>query len=536
MSIHHLAASKFPKITSSPMLLPKLKRTNSLSELSIGQLKMALHAANVSWSDCVEKDDLVRKLRHTQVECVEPANKTFASRIECSPELEHVPVCVKHGGKTVDISAPISWKVSDLKQHLFSRRHTKLVPLAQKLIVRGRVLGNDQSMAVLASKKCMLLRDHSHKQSEVSITFTLPSNRPAISTYSDPHTTVNQLKQLLQRCHNFPDSECYSICKDGFALRDEQSIKSFCSDDSALLEDGTVNIGLQIIPTMLLKLRLQTEVAQKQPELLKEKDVGSTTTGATSATLQGLVPSKMSTGLKDTNNNQRAAQQLQIHTKMEVIQPPHTVLETVSKEKSAQFALSLIEQDMKLGAPWTKILQQALQGAVLFGSRYTQRNIPTIKLPVNLVHKCIIKVKENEKSRLKQQKEQDTKRSTAGLRTKSRGISFTRGFLSESSKDRKRRRKQREEKAQKATTNAILSARSTAAAAAEAATTFASKAEKLSEKRKRKRRKFKSLMADLIAPTVCKDRDQEQHKQRQDEKKRLILANPKIESRKLEKI
>jgi len=311
MSIHQVAASKLPKFSTtvaSAVLSPQSKRDVSISELSIGQLKMALEAANVSWSDCIEKGDLVRKLRNMQQQpkvvrnivtknCQTHTVKLASKApIATLPEVEkQVPIKVNCNSKAVEISVPVSWTVLTVKQFLFKQKHTKLIPAAQKIIVRGKILDNDQAVEPMASNTFMLLRDHNFEPSEVSINFILPSNRPSINTYSSPKTTINQLKQLLQKCHNFPEPQCYSICKNGVELSDEQSIKSFCSDDGALSEDGRVTIDLQVVPTMLLKLSFRTEISANQP-------VDSAAVPTAQQPSHGsLVPSKMSTGLVDAS-------------------------------------------------------------------------------------------------------------------------------------------------------------------------------------------------------------------------------------------
>jgi len=246
---------------------------------------------------------------------------------------------------------------------------------------------------------------------------------------------------------------------------------------------------------------------------------------------------------------------------MEIIQPPHTVLETTRHSESARVALSLVEQDMAASAKWTGFLRRALQGAMQqaagsLGQVLSQGqgvppapcSIPGIRLPVDLVNRCVAQLKGKDSSR--RQKQQEKKKHGTKRRSKAEspiptavataagskpgGLFFAKGFLSDSSKGRKQRRKERE---QKATQHAVLSAAAVALAAAGAAARVASKATKAAEKRKKKRRKFKSLMADLMAPTASASATLEQRPAKErDEKERLVQANPKIEFSKLDRI
>merc|ERR1712153_127389 len=305
-----------------------------------------------------------------------------------------------------------------------------------------------------------------------------------------------------------------SLFRGNLELDPGSELKSICLDSDSLTVDGLANIDMQVVPTMILKVNVRTELSEK-------KTAPSTTEPATT----GLVPSKMSTGLMDASGEDanKDKRELSIYTNMEICYPPHVVLEPISKSKSSRFAIDIIQKDMAAGVTWTKPLKEAIQFAMVAGSRgavIPKGHGAVIPLPHSIANACTMKLKKLE-ARKNQAKRQ--KRSTGDkVDKKTRGsLSFSKGFLS----DRKGKKQRLRERAEKVVQAALLSAASIATNAAEAACIAAAAAKKASKKKKKK---FRSLMADLMSP----DESGSTETQRQC----LAKSNPKIEFSKLDRI
>lgn len=529
MSIQHTAARKLYTVaprspTDIKATLIKATAATLISEMSVRQLKEALDERKVSWADCIERQDLIQKLRDSQpIRAIPPQPQPIA--VLKSDEESHTPqaccrtehISIVIAGSTIkDLAIPTSYTILQLKEMLYDQKHTTLIPRAQKIVSRGKVLEDDQNCLLVGSKKFMVFRDAQYTPTEVHLTLQLPSKLPPLRTFCCPKTTIAQIKEILLKHHSFPPAECYTLFRGSLELQDGMSLQHYCLDDPVVVE-------VEVVPTMLLKLHAKTRLEGDDGE--DEQRVHEDSTGSDT-----LVPSNLRTGLvgPDAGRKQRS---LHVTTEMEMCYPPHAILApAMSKKRCARHALALVEQDMENNENWTMKLQQGMQMAVFSPMA---GGVP-VALPAELARRVVTKMK-----KLASQQKAKRLRSLAhkfGKHSASpkNSFGFSKGFLSDSTvkgdtKEAKAaaRNKLREEKAAR---QAACAAAATASAAAQIATRCASAAKKATKKKKKRR--FKSVMADLIAPA---DRDAAGDVFKQ-QRQALEKANPKIEFSKLDRI
>merc|ERR1719449_9992 len=202
--------------------------------MSVRQLQKALDDANINWSDCIEKQDLVQKLTqwrgtlaHQQIEdqteqetterAVEADTQQPAARKEHEAPQQEITVVMS--GKAVTVSVRVDCTAAQLKQLLYDSQLTSLVPTAQRILSRGKVLADEQRSIPAGGKsaaKFMVLRDPSYAPTEIQITLRLPSAKlQPVQSFAPPSVTLTQLKALLRAHHHFPPADCYSLFRGG---------------------------------------------------------------------------------------------------------------------------------------------------------------------------------------------------------------------------------------------------------------------------------------------------------------------------------
>jgi hypothetical protein len=506
--------------------------------MSVRQLQKALDDANINWSDCIEKQDLVQKLTqwrgtlaHQQTED-QPEQKTTERAVEADTqqpaarkehEAPQQEITVVMSGKAVTVSVRADCTAAQLKQQLCDSQLTSLVPAAQRILSRGKVLADEQRCIPAGGKsaaKFMVLRDPSYAPTEIQLTLRLPSAKlQPVQSFAPPSVTLTQLKALLRAHHHFPPADCYSLFRGGVKLSNEKTLQHFCIDDVETVE-------FDVVPVVLLKLHASTRVTggAENGTAADAAAAGSSSDGGSASSGASLVPSSLRTGLVGADAGAAGGAALHITTHMEVAYPPHPMLLPSSRKQMAQQCLAYVEKDMAAGAPWARRLQAAMHLAVIQPMSAARTGVP-VQLPAEVAYRAVKKLRRFhsvQRTQRRQQQRQGRSPMKAGS-----SAGFARGFLNGSNPKDKTKKQQREEQA-------VRQAARTAAVAAVAATTAAAECAAAAKKatKKKKKRKFKSLMADLMAPKSAPTTSDAKKAQQEI----LAKANPKIEFSKLDRI
>jgi hypothetical protein len=501
--------------------------------MSVRQLQKALDDANINWSDCIEKQDLVQKLtqwrgtltqqqtEQQKEQLVERATESHKQQLAThKDEAPLQPISVVISGKSaVTVSVQVDCTVANLKQQLFDDKLTSFVPAAQRILSRGKILSDDHRISDGAkpNAKFMVLRKLSHALTEVQLTLRLPSAklRP-VRTFAPPSVTILQLKALLQAHHSFPPADCYSLFRSGVELYDEKTLQHFCIENAEAVE-------FDVVPVVLLKLHASTHVTGGlENGATSIAMAGSSNDGESTSSNMSLVPSSLRTGLIGAGAGAADGAALHITSHMEVCYPPHPVLLPSSRKQMARHCLAYVERDMAAGTTWVRRLQAAMHLAVV---HQMLGGVP-VQLPPEVAYRAVKKMRRFHSAQRTQRRQQQRQGKSPTKAASSAG--FTRGFLNcSNAKDKTKNKQQRKERAIR---QAACTAAAVAAAAATTAADCAAAAKKNSKKKKK--RKFKSLMAGLMASQGARTANDAKKAQQEI----LAKANPKIQFSKLDRI